>query len=89
VLTLVASSRTRQLAFGCWQLGSTGAEGYWGLELTQPMANELVASAVKAGITYMDSAEDYAKGGSERQLGEALRSLAPEDRAKVLVRSSP
>ncbi|KAK3244450.1 hypothetical protein CYMTET_45935 [Cymbomonas tetramitiformis] len=76
-----------RIGFGCWQLGSKGEDDYWGLEFTQDLANELVASSCQHGITYFDTAEDYAKGQSEIQLGEALRQLTPGDRKPVLIGS--
>jgi len=75
------------LAYGCWQLGQKGADDYWGLEVTQPMADDLVKQAAEAGITYFDTAEDYAKGGSETQLGAALKVLPKELRRGVVVGS--
>jgi aryl-alcohol dehydrogenase-like predicted oxidoreductase len=75
------------LGLGCWQFGSAGSEDYWGVEFTDAMAVELVAQCVSAGMTYFDTAEDYAKGGSESQLGRALAALPPEVRAKVRIGS--
>jgi hypothetical protein len=34
--------RFPRLGFGCWQLGSKGADDYWGLEFTDAMADDLV-----------------------------------------------
>jgi len=77
---------TSRLGFGCWQLASTGAEGdYWGLEYTQEMANANIAQAVASGITFIDTAGDYSKGASEKQLGVALKALDPELRSKVVL----
>ena len=75
------------LGFGAWQFGSGGADDYWGLEFTDALATELTTQAVLSGVTYIDTAEDYAKGGSESQLGRVLKTLAPEDRAKVVIGS--
>ena len=49
-----------------------------GLEYTQENAKSITKLAIKSGITYFDTAEDYAKGGSEIQLGITLKSLDPE-----------
>jgi len=75
------------LGFGTWQFGSAGADDYWGLEFTDELANALVRQATAAGVTYFDTAEDYAHGGSEEQLGRALKTLSPEVRAKVVIGS--
>ena len=72
-----------KIGFGCWQLGSKGKNDYWGLEFTDELACELVTLAVQNGITYMDTAEDYAGGDSEKQLNVALSKLSKEDREKV------
>ena len=75
------------LGFGCWQFGSAGAEDYWGLEYTQDLANKMTKIAINEGITYFDTAEDYAAGGSEKQLGKALEQLSPEVRAGIRIGS--
>ena len=74
-----------KLGFGCWQLGSKGTDDYWQLEYTQEMANEMVGLAASNGFTYFDTAGDYSGGDSERQLGEALKTLDPSLRAKCIV----
>ena len=76
-----------KLGFGCWQLGSTGPEDYWGMEYTQEDANKMIKASVEAGVFYLDTAKDYAKGGSEKQLGEAIKTLDPELRQKVVIGS--
>merc|ERR1719205_318456 len=81
------ASKLSALGFGCWQLGSTGEDDYWGLEYTQEMANEMLRAAVDKGVTFIDTAADYAKGGSETQLGVALKTLSPGSRNKVIVAS--
>lgn len=75
------------LAFGCWQLGSKGADDYWGLEYTQEMANDNIRIAATRGVRYIDTAADYAKGASETQLGVALKTLDPELRKKLVIGS--
>ena len=69
------------------QFGSKGADDYWGLEFTDDLAVSLAKQAVDAGVTYFDTAEDYAKGGSEEQLGRALRVLAGDKRKPVIIGS--
>eukprot|EP00038_Savillea_parva_P027990 m.62613 g.62613 ORF g.62613 m.62613 type:complete len:370 (-) comp8101_c0_seq1:3232-4341(-) len=63
------------VGFGCWQLGQKGEADYWGTEVNQETANSLVKLAYDSGVTYYDTAEDYAAGESERQLGVALKQL--------------
>ena len=76
-----------RLGLGCWQFGSAGEADYWGLAFPDELACELVKKSLDAGITYFDTAEDYAKGGSELQLGRALAALPPSDRARCVVGS--
>jgi aryl-alcohol dehydrogenase-like predicted oxidoreductase len=76
-----------RLGLGCWQFGSAGSSDYWGLEFTDALATELVSKSVDAGIYYFDTAEDYAKGASESQLGRALASLPADKRAKCVIGS--
>jgi aryl-alcohol dehydrogenase-like predicted oxidoreductase len=78
-----------ELGFGCWQLACTGSAGsnYWGVEYTDELAAELIEKAIDAGVRYFDTAEDYQKGESEKQLGRVLQLLSPERRAKVVIGS--
>ena len=75
------------LGFGCWQFGSAGEQDYWGLDFTDELALALTKQATAAGIVYFDTAEDYAKGGSEEQLGRTLKQLDAATRARVVIGS--
>jgi len=75
------------LGFGCWQFGSKGKDDYWGLEYTQEMANKMVQIASSKGVTYFDTAADYAGGDSEIQLGAALKTIDPQIRNKIVIGS--
>ena len=57
------------LGLGCSRLGSLTASR------TRRESLSLIAAAVNAGITLFDTADIYAQGGSERILGEALKSV--------------
>ena len=59
-----------------WATGSKGQSDYWGVKFIDDLASELVKLSVKNGITYMDTAEDYAGGDSEKQLRVALSGLS-------------
>ena len=88
LLTIIPMEPTLILppfGYGCWQLGSKGAEDYWGLKFTDELADTLVPAAIQAGITYMDTAEGYNNGDSERQLSRSLAKLSPEEREKVII----
>ena len=74
------------LGFGAWQFGSGGADGCGASSSVHvPCYGASDAGGLSTSPTY--TAEDYAKGGSESQLGRVLKTLAPEDRAKVVIGS--
>lgn len=75
------------LGFGCWQLGSKGTEDYWAIEYTQELADKMVAESAKSGVTYFDTAEDYAAGASETQLGVAVKQLEPALKQNIVIGS--
>jgi len=75
------------LGFGTWQFGSAGTDDYWGLEFTDELALALTKQATAAGVTYFDTAEDYAKGGSEKQLGRTIKGLDEATRTSVVIGS--
>ncbi|OOY10633.1 aldo/keto reductase [Thioclava sp. F36-7] len=64
-----------ELCLGTMTFG--GSEGMWGQigQLRQDDADGLVKTAVDAGINFIDTANVYAGGESERILGQSLRNL--------------
>lgn len=64
-----------ELCLGTMTFG--GSEGMWAQigQLRQPEADALVASAVEAGVNFIDTANVYAGGESERILGQSIRNL--------------
>ena len=66
---LVSLGEVSVLGLGCSRLGSLTASR------TRRESLSLIATAVNAGITLFDTADIYAQGGSERILGEALKSV--------------
>ncbi|MFN3808619.1 aldo/keto reductase [Asticcacaulis sp.] len=64
-----------ELCLGTMTFG--GSEGMWGLigQLNQSEADRLIASAVEAGVNFIDTANVYAFGESERIVGQAVRNL--------------
>jgi myo-inositol catabolism protein IolS len=87
IIVIIMALNLSNIGFGCWQLGSKGEEDYWGLKYTDELAIDLVGCAVKNGITYMDTAEAYSAGNSEKQLKVALSKLSKEDRDTVVIGS--
>jgi len=69
-----------ELCLGTMTFG--GSEGMWGQigRLQQDEADQLVRTAVEAGINFIDTANVYAGGESERILGRSIRNLGiPRD----------
>ena len=59
-----------------------GSDGMWGQigQLRQDEADALVKAAIDAGVNFIDTANGYAAGESERRLGQAIRNLGvPRD----------
>ena len=61
------------VGLGCWQLG-----GDWG-EVDEDDAMATLHAAVDAGVTFLDTADVYGDGRSERLVGRLLRERAGED----------
>ena len=64
-----------ELCLGTMTFGGSG--GIWGQigQLQQEEADALVRAALEAGINFIDTANVYAGGDSERILGQSLRNL--------------
>lgn len=64
-----------ELCLGTMTFG--GAEGMWGKigTLQQAEAEGLIGHALDAGINFIDTADVYANGASERIVGQALKNL--------------
>ena len=54
------------VGLGCWQLG-----GDWG-SVGDEVALEVLAAAVDAGVTFLDTADVYGDGRSEKLIGRFL-----------------
>jgi aryl-alcohol dehydrogenase-like predicted oxidoreductase len=64
-----------ELCLGTMTFGA--GEGIWGKigGLDQSASERLLASAIEAGINFLDTADVYAAGESEQIVGQALRNL--------------
>lgn len=58
-----------EIGLGCWQLGSSG----WG-EVSDESAQQILQAAIDAGVTFLDTADVYGGGRSERAIGRFLQS---------------
>lgn len=65
--------RVSELCFGTMTFGG---KGFWKAigQLPQDAANDLIARVLDAGVNFIDTANVYSEGESERMLGEALGS---------------
>ena len=61
----------------CMGTMTFGGQGWWKAvgEVDQGSANALVERALAAGVNFIDTADVYSEGHSERILGQALRDL--------------
>jgi len=64
-----------EIGLGTWQLG--GAE--WG-EVSEPQALETLRAAAEEGITFIDTADIYGDGRSERLIGRFLKERPDRER---------
>jgi aryl-alcohol dehydrogenase-like predicted oxidoreductase len=55
------------IGLGCWQLGAD-----WG-DVSETDARDVLHAAVDAGVTFLDTADVYGDGRSERLVGQVLR----------------
>lgn len=56
-----------EIGLGCWQIG-----GNWG-DVTDATAKGILEASVESGITFLDTADVYGGGRSERLIGEHLK----------------
>ncbi len=72
--------RISKIGLGTWQFGAS--YWGWGRELGEEDAISIIREAVDLGINFIDTAEIYGWGRSERIVGRALRSI---DREEVVI----
>jgi aryl-alcohol dehydrogenase-like predicted oxidoreductase len=60
------------VGLGCWQLGAD-----WG-EVSEDAAMAILDAAVDAGVTFLDTADVYGDGRSERLVGRLLARRGPD-----------
>lgn len=60
------------IGLGCWQLGSD-----WG-EVSEDAAMAILDAAVDSGVTFLDTADVYGDGRSERLIGRLLAQRGPD-----------
>lgn len=67
------------IGLGTWQLGAD-----WG-EITDELSTAILAAAVDSGVTFIDTADVYGDGRSERLIGKFISKLDDNARADILV----
>jgi aryl-alcohol dehydrogenase-like predicted oxidoreductase len=65
------------VGLGCWQLG-----GDWG-DVDEDRSHDILQAAVDAGVTFLDTADVYGDGRSERAIGRFMAGR--EDRDRFLI----
>jgi len=62
-----------EIGLGCWQLG-----GGWRDDWDDAVARQTLENAYAAGVRFIDTADVYGDGASERSIGSFLRERQPE-----------
>lgn len=57
-----------EIGLGCWQLG-----GGWGNAWDDDIAQDILVEAYESGVRFIDTADVYGDGASERSIGRFLR----------------
>lgn len=75
-----------ELCLGTMTLGGNTDAGIWSAigALDQDEANNLIATALASGVNFIDTADIYSFGQSERRVGQALKDLGVERNKIVL-----
>ncbi len=58
-----------EIGLGTWQVG-----GRWGQSFDSGLADRTIGAAVDAGVTFLDTADVYSDGESEKAVGRALKA---------------
>ena len=75
-----------EIALGTMTFGGNEDAGFWKVigALPQADVDAIVDRALKAGVNFIDTADVYSFGGSERLLGQALKNLGVARKDVVL-----
>jgi aryl-alcohol dehydrogenase-like predicted oxidoreductase len=65
-----------EISLGTWQVG-----GRWGSKFDPDLADSIIREAVDSGVNFIDTADVYSDGESEKAVGKAVR----ESGVKVLI----
>ncbi len=75
-----------EICLGTMTFGESGQNGMWGsiAGVDQSTADTLVERCLAAGVNFIDTADVYSFGASERMLGQSLKNLSVERKDVVL-----
>lgn len=62
-----------EISLGTWQVG-----GRWGAKFNHDHADEIIHTAIDAGINFIDTADVYSEGLSEQAVGRVVRSRSEQ-----------
>ncbi len=71
----VSSLKSSRLAYGCWRVAGSGNPGEMTAQ-SRAAGYRAIIAAYEAGYTLFDNADIYARGESERILGETLKRVS-------------
>ncbi len=57
-----------EISLGTWQVG-----GKWGSKFNHPLADSIIREAIDHGVNFIDTADVYSDGESEKAVGRAVR----------------
>ncbi len=77
--------RVSRIGLGTWQIGAS--YWGWGREYTREEALRVIRTAIELGVNFIDTAEIYGGGTSERIVGVAIRDV--RDEVVVATKVSP
>ena len=63
-----------EIGLGCWQLG-----GGWGNDWNDDVAQQTLHTAIESGVRFIDTADVYGDGASERSIGRFLAGRTDSD----------
>ena len=65
--------KVSEISLGTWQVG-----GKWGSDFNQKNAEEIINIAIDNGVNFLDTADVYSNGLSEKTVGKVVRSRSEE-----------
>ncbi len=72
----VGNKRASVIGLGAWQFNDAGWG--WGTDFGPTEARQITRRALELGINFIDTAESYSDGESERTVGEAVRGAGEQ-----------